>query len=251
MFMSSLWDSKSLKELDPFIEIHKAGSGDLTNFSMIKALCETKKPLILSTAMADIKLIRQTVDFIYSNFPEYKDPSHLALLQCVAMYGDLDDSYANLRAINDLKESFPGITIGYSDHTRGVEASIMSLALGAEIIEAHFTDDKNREFRDHHLSVDSSELRLLLSAFSRANNFLGESTKNVVKPVESDERIRDFRRGCYLNKTLEAGVIITEEDLITLRPWSGIAASEFYNIIGNRTNKSIEELQPIEWEMFD
>jgi len=251
MFMSSLWDTKSLEVLDPFIEIHKVGSGDLTNYSMINALCETGKPLILSTAMADIDLIKQTVDFIHTKFPEYNKSGSLALLHCVAMYGDLNDKYANLKAIKNLKSDFPGITIGYSDHTLGVEAAIMALSLGSELIEVHFTNDKTRDFRDHHLSINGEELTLLLSAYERSIDLLGSQTKNFVSPVESEERIIDFRRACFLNKNVPTGYEIREEDLVALRPRIGIDAIYFYELIGKKTVIAINELDALDWSMFD
>jgi N,N'-diacetyllegionaminate synthase len=251
MFMSSLWDLKSLEMLDPYIDIHKVGSGDLTNYSMIFALCETKKPLILSTAMSDIALIKETVSFIYQHFPEYKEPGRLGLLHCVAMYGDLNDKYANLMAIKDLKINFPEITIGYSDHTLGVEAAILSLSLGAELIEVHFTDDKNREFRDHHLSINKEELILLNSAYARSEDLFGNHIKDFVDPVESVERITEFRRACFLNKNIETGHKISEEDLIALRPMQGIDARNFYSLIGRKALLPIKKLETLDWSMFD
>jgi len=251
MFMSSLWDLKSLELLDPYIDIHKVGSGDLTNYSIIHALCETKKPLILSTAMSDITLIKESVDFIYQHFPEYKEPGRLALLHCVAMYGDLNDNYANLMAIQDLKSNFPRTTVGYSDHTFGVEAAILSLSLGAEIIEVHFTDDKTREFRDHHLSINKEELLLLNSAYTRSRNLLGNNAKGFVDPVESKERITEFRRACFINKDIEPGHKISKEDLTSLRPMKGIDAKDFYKLIGKTALLPIKKLEILDWKMFD
>lgn len=251
MFMSSLWDLTSLEILDPFIEIHKVGSGDLTNYSMISALCQTRKPLILSTAMADINLIKQTVRFIHNKFPEYKRSGMVALLHCVAMYGDLNDKYAHLMSIKSLKNNFPGVTIGYSDHTLGVEAAIMSLSLGSELIEVHFTDDKTRSFRDHHLSINSEELTFLLSAYERSGALLGNEAKDYVRPVESEARITEFRRACFVNKNLPAGHKITHEDLVTLRPKIGIDAMDFYKLIGKKTVIEVNELEALAWNMFD
>lgn len=251
MFMSSLWDLKSLSMLDPYINIHKVGSGDLTNYSMIYALCETKKPLILSTAMSDIALIKESVNFIYQHFPDYKEPGRLGLLHCVAMYGDLNDSHANLMAIQDLKINFPEVTIGYSDHTLGVEAAILSISLGAELIEVHFTDDKKREFRDHHLSINKEELILLNSAYARSKDLFGTHTKDFVNAVESKERITEFRRACFLNKNIEIGHKISNEDLIVLRPMQGIDAKHFYKLIGKKALVPIKKLETLDWSMFD
>lgn len=250
-FMSSLWDKESFEVLDPYIDIHKVGSGDLTNFQMIRRFCETNKPLILSTAMSDIALIRKTVDFIRHHYPFYTDPNQLALLQCVAMYGDLEDRYANLNAISDLRAEFPDLVVGYSDHTLGVVASIMAIGKGAGVIEVHFTDDKNREFRDHHLSVVGEELRLLIEASDRATNLNGVGLKNIVHDVETPHRIREFRRACYLNSDVTPGQIIQAQDIICLRPNIGIDASESLKLEGHVARTHIAALSPLEWEMFE
>jgi len=250
-FMSSLWDLESLEILDPFINIHKVGSGDLTNLPMISEICKTKKPLILSTAMSDLELISETVDFIKTNFPFYSKPNNLALLHCVAMYGDLNDAHANLGAIEDIRNKFPELVIGYSDHTLGVVASIMSLALGAEIVEVHFTDDKTRDFRDHHLSLDPDELTLLIESFERHKVILGSKEKTIVQDIESPERIKEFRRSCYLNKNLKKGDIINELDLITLRPLKGIDAKNYFKLVGKKLKKDINKLDPLDWQDFE
>jgi N,N'-diacetyllegionaminate synthase len=250
-FMSSLWDESSFQMLNPFIKIHKVGSGDLNNYQMLSLFASTGKPLILSTAMADIKLISKSVDFLQTHFPTYKKPNQLAILHCVAMYGDLTDSYANLNAIYQLKESFPDLVIGYSDHTAGVVASIMALGKGAEITEVHFTDDKAREFRDHHLAVDENELSLLVEADRRVHSLNGSGKKEVVKEVETTDRIREFRRACYLNRNYEPGQTIQERDVVCLRPNEGLDASQVYNLIGKTAKVSIQGYSPLSWSFFD
>ena len=250
-FMSSLWDLESLEALNPFINIHKVGSGDLTNLFLISEICKTKKPLILSTAMSDLKLINETVDFIKTKFPFYSKPNKLALLHCVAMYGDLNDIHANLLAIKDIKLEFPDLVIGYSDHTLGVVAPILSLALGAEVVEVHFTDDKTRAFRDHHLSLDPNELTLLIESFKRHKNILGAQKKSIVEDVESPERIAEFRRSCYLNRDLKKGDVISQLDLITLRPKLGIDAKDYFKLIGKKLKKDKKKFCPLDWQDFE
>lgn len=250
-FMSSLWDEESFEVLNPYIEVHKIGSGDLTNFQMIRRLCETNKPLIISTAMANIQLIKSTVDFITDHFPSYHNSSQLALLHCVAMYGDLQDEHAHLSHIINLKDNFPDLCIGYSDHTSGVVASILAIGMGAEIIEVHFTDNKNRAFRDHHLSVDAHELRLLLDASSRAKKLRGSGVKDVIRDVETPARIREFRRACYFARDLSAGHTIESQDLVCLRPNEGISASNFYDLVGRKLKADVPALAPLAWDLFE
>ena len=218
MFMSSIWDDDSLRDLNSLIDIHKVGSGDLTNFPLIKSLIQTQKPLILSVAMANMKEVEETVNFISDIDPSYMDNSKLAILQCVAMYGNPQDRFANLNVITALQERFPNLVIGYSDHTAGNFALNIAVSLGAKIIEFHFTDDKSREFRDHHISLDSNDLVELRENISRTISLLGSSKKTPIAEVETPQRIQEFRRACYLNIDLKKGDLITTNNLTTLRP---------------------------------
>lgn len=251
MFMSSVWDHDSLNELNSVIDIHKVGSGDLTNYPLIKSLLLTGKPLIISVAMAEMEEIKQVVDYISSIDSTYLTDNKLAILQCVAMYGDPQDSFANLNVISSLKSEFQNITIGYSDHTVGNFAAIIAVALGAEIIEIHFTDDKSREFRDHHISVDAKELSNLQDNISRVVTLLGSSKKHPVNEIESPERIKEFRRGCYLKKDLKKGDIISSENLTTLRPCKGIDARDFEKLIGNKLLIDKKALVSLSWDDFE
>lgn len=251
MFMSSVWDYESLNELNPVIDIHKVGSGDLTNYPLLKSLLLTGKPLIISVAMAEMKEIKEVVDYISTIDPTYLTGNKLAILQCVAMYGDPQDRFANLNVISSLKSEFKNITIGYSDHTVGNFAANIAVALGAEIIEIHFTDDKSREFRDHHISVDAKELAELQDNISRTITLLGSNEKYPVNEIESPERIKEFRRGCYLKNDLQKGDVISFEDLITLRPCKGIDARDFEKIIGNKLLKDKKALVSLSWSDFE
>ncbi|MEL6898648.1 MAG: N-acetylneuraminate synthase family protein, partial [Planctomycetota bacterium] len=119
-FMSSIWDLESIDILDPFIRVHKVGSGDLTNYRLLKPLAETGKPLCIATAMANMHEIQNTIDFIRGVNPTLVSGGNLCVMHCVAMYGDPRDEYANLRAITTLRDALPdAIAIGYSDHTNG------------------------------------------------------------------------------------------------------------------------------------
>ena len=251
MFMSSVWDHESLNELNPVIDIHKVGSGDLTNYPLIKSLLLTGKPLIISVAMAEMIEIKEVIDYIESIDPAYLTDNKLAILQCVAMYGDPQDCFANLNVISSLKSEFKNITIGYSDHTVGNFAANIAVALGAEIIEIHFTDDKSREFRDHHISVDAKELAELQDNISRTITLLGSSKKHPVNEIESPERIKEFRRACYLKNDLQKGDVVSFEDLTTLRPCKGIDARDFEKIIGNKLLKDKKALVSLSWSDFE
>jgi N,N'-diacetyllegionaminate synthase len=251
MFMSSIWDHDSLNELNPLIDIHKVGSGDITNYPLIKSLLLTGKPLIISVAMAKMSEIKEVVEYISSVDPTYLSDNKLAILQCVAMYGDPKDCFANLNVIKSLKSEFQNVTIGYSDHTVGNFAANIAVALGAEIIEIHFTDDKSRDFRDHHISINAKELADLQENISRTITLLGSSKKYPVNEIETSERIREFRRGCYLKNDLKKGDIISSENLTTLRPCKGIDARDFEKIIGSKLLKDKKAFVSLSWSDFE
>jgi len=232
LFMSSIWDIDSLYELDPYISIHKIGSGDLTNYPLIEAILKTGKPLIFSVAMADSEEILDTVNYINSICPDYLTDSKLAILQCVAMYGDPKDEYANLNVIKGLQRQYPNITIGYSDHTEGNYAANIAVALGANILELHFTDDKDREFRDHQLSITKNELKELKKNIDKTLLLLGSEIKTPVNDIETPDRIWEFRRACYLKVDCKKGDLVSFENLTTLRPCQGIDSREYSSLIG-------------------
>lgn len=248
MFMSSIWDKDSLKILDPYIGIHKIGSGDLTNYPLIEEILKTNKPFIFSVAMANLEEIKETVEFINNKNPSYLKEGKLAILQCVAMYGDPKHEFANLNVIRELQTQFPKVNIGYSDHTIGNYAANIAVALGANILELHFTDDKSRDFRDHHLSVTKDELLELRNNISLTSALLGSSEKKPVKDIESPERIWEFRRACYLNQNCKKGDILTEENLTTLRPCEGIDARNFYQLLGKALLVDKPAFYPLSWD---
>jgi N-acetylneuraminate synthase/N,N'-diacetyllegionaminate synthase len=248
MFMSSIWDSESLEALDSIISIHKIGSGDLTNYPLIKEIISTGKPLIISTAMSTMKEVEDTVKFIEDSQPDYQDLNKLAILQCVAMYGEPKDKYANLNVISSLSEKFPNHTIGYSDHTVGNYAANIAVALGAKILELHFTDDKSRDFRDHHISVTKEELLDLKKNIFKTHALQGASTKGPVLEIETSDRIFEFRRSCYLKHDCKSGDIITEDNLITLRPNKGIDSRDFFKLLGKKLLVNKKAFEAIYWD---
>ncbi len=240
IFMSSVWDSYYLGALNPYIEIHKIGSGDLTNYPLIKEIVQLNKPLIISTAMATMEEVQDTINFIDQISPNFIKKGNLAILQCVAMYGDPNDHYAHLNVIKSYIEKFPEITIGYSDHSLGSHACNIAVSLGAKILEVHFTDDKNRDFRDHHISVDESELKELITSISRTEKMMGVYQKEPIHAIETEQRINEFRRACYFIKDMEKDEVISIKNLTTLRPNKGVDARKYFDLIGKKVLRNIK-----------
>ena len=250
-FMSSIWQEDAIDYFDRYIQIHKIGSGDLTNYLLLKRLVKTEKPIILSTAMSSLSEIHATVDFIHKENPKYELDGMLAILQCVAMYGAPSNTLANINVIDTLQLQFPKKVIGYSDHTIGTLACEVAVSKGARVLEVHFTDDKNREFRDHHISMDKNDIRSLKKKTKSILELIGKEEKVPIPDVETEERIREFRRGCFLKQDYPAGTLITESMLDCLRPCVGIPAESVFSIIGKSLTRDVKALQPLEFKYFE
>ena len=251
-FMSSLWDLESIEKFDPYIDIHKVGSGDLTNYRLLKPLAEIGKPLCIATAMSNLRDVHEAVDFIASVNPDLIDGGNLCIMHCVAMYGNPRDEYANLRSIEALREAFcPKIAIGYSDHTIGNVATTASVCMGVKVIETHFTDDNSREFRDHHFAHTPESLAELVEFCKRHEQMLGRREKCPINSIETDKRIWEFRRAVYFQNDMRAGDIATEQNLTTLRPNEGIPATRFFDVIGKRLIRGKKALEPLSWGDFE
>lgn len=251
-FMSSIWDLESIEALDPFTQVHKVGSGDLTNYRLLKALAQTGKPVCIATAMARLPEVRDTVEFIRSVNPQLVADGNLCVMHCVAMYGNPLDEFANLAAIEALKDEFaPEIAIGYSDHTMGNIATTAAVAMGAQVIETHFTDDQTREFRDHHFAHNPQEFTDLVEFCDRRDVMLGRRAKVPVSGVETNKRIWEFRRAVYFNRDMKAGEVASEENLTTLRPCEGIPANRYFDVLGQQLVNDKTAFQRLSWGDFE
>lgn len=250
-FLTSVWDLNGFKDLLNDMPLIKVGSGDLTNYLYLKEFASTGKPIILSTAMADLDEIRGAVTFLQQNNPVYTSGEYLCLMHCVAMYGDPKDSYANLNSIYLLKNEFPELNIGYSDHTVGYDAMQISKAIGVNIFEFHFTFDKTRDFRDHHISLTKEDLIEFKKQVERINTFIGRSGITPVEEIETSQRITEFRRACFLNRSMKKGEIITANDIIVLRPNVGIPSEKYTELIGRNLLVNINRLEPLSMSYFE
>jgi N-acetylneuraminate synthase/N,N'-diacetyllegionaminate synthase len=246
-YMASVWDEEMLAWIDPYIEIHKVGSGDLTCYSMLAALAATGKPIILSTGLANLDEVRDAVDFIGSQDASYVAERRLALLQCTSAYPTPDHA-ANLRAITTLADVFR-LPVGYSDHTVGTEAIELAYALGARIIEKHFTDTREgKTFRDHKISLTEDEVRQLLARLRRDECLLGSAEKTLTEAEAEAEHEISFRRGLHAGRRIEVGEKLTRENMVALRPCVGLCASQFYQVLGRRAARALDRLAPIKAE---
>jgi N-acetylneuraminate synthase/N,N'-diacetyllegionaminate synthase len=242
-FMTSLWDPDAIEEIAPLVPAWKVGSGDLTNVQLLARLLATGKPLIISTAMADLAEVDAAIAFVGERAPGAIEAGKIALLQCTAMYDTPKAEDVDLAVMGAYRERYPGVIVGYSDHELGLRAAVTAAAIGAQILEFHFTDDKTREFRDHKLSLDTDELRELRAYADQIPVLRGTATKQV-KEQERENR-KTFRRAVFPTRDLPSGHLLVEEDLVVLRPNEGIDAAHYFELLGSRLTRDVEALDPL------
>ncbi|EMR75103.1 sialic acid synthase [Thermoplasmatales archaeon SCGC AB-540-F20] len=247
-FLASVWDESMLEWIDPYMSVYKIGSGDLTAYCLLKKIAGLKKPIILSTGLSKLNEVIDSVNYIQSLDKFYKNPDNLALLQCTSMY-PITFEDANLNVMQKYFEK-TGLTIGYSDHTIGSKALEVAFAMGANILEFHFTDTrKGKEFRDHKVSLTKPEVKRLISNIKDIKKLKGSSLK---KPLEVEGNHRTtFRRGVYPIRDLKKGTILNESVLVCLRPNHGIDAREYFNLIGKKLLVDVKAYQKLEKELLE
>jgi N-acetylneuraminate synthase/N,N'-diacetyllegionaminate synthase len=249
-FNASIWNERQINLLDPYMSFYKIGSGDLTAYPLLKAIALKKKPIVLSTGLSNFDEIRQTIKYICSLDEVYLNKSMISILQCTSMY-PIPDEDANLNVIRSLQTEFP-YSIGYSDHTEGVSAAQYAVALGAKIIEVHFTDDREgKEFRDHKVSFTPDELRSFKTDIKSIITLLGDGKKRPMQSeIDSGHRI-SFRRGLYPAHDIHVGDKIKESDLLALRPMHGVCSSNLNAIVGKTACRDILKLSVLDVNDFE
>ena len=243
-YNSSIWDEDALKHLDKYLNFYKIGSGDLTALPLIQKFIDKKKPIILSTGLSDFREINNTLKFITKN-SFYKKRGNLALMQCTSCYPTIDEE-VNLQAMIKLKKYCP--IVGYSHHNKGDLAIKSAIALGAKIIEFHFTDDRRgKVFRDHKISLTKKETISLIKDSKRILKYVRKDyTKPTMNEISS-KHVVSFRRGLFYKKNLKKGHIITLKDLVALRPNVGFDPRNFKKIIGRKLKISVSKLSRINY----
>ena len=237
IFISTPLDIDSARFLSNIVDIIKISSGDNNFIQLLKIVSRLDKPIILSTGLMNIKQIKESVNIIHNSSKKKKRIDELAILHCVTSY-PVEPKHANLRAIQTLSKAFDH-TIGYSDHTKGINAAVSAVSLGARIIEKHFTFDKNfSSFRDHQLSADLPEMTKMVSTIREIEQMLGTGKKILQKSEE--DIIKVVRRSIVAKKDLLKGDIIRHEDITFLRPGDGLSPYQEVQIIGKKLKKNID-----------
>ncbi|SHG22811.1 N-acetylneuraminate synthase [Dysgonomonas macrotermitis] len=239
-FFSTAFDLDSIDFLNQLnLDIWKIPSGEITNYPYLKRIATTRKPIILSTGMCDMLDIRNALNVFISNGVS---KNNITILHCnteyPTPYGDV-----NLNAMNTIGREFD-VKIGYSDHTLGIEVPIAAVALGAKIIEKHFTLDRTMEGPDHKASVEPSELKQMVNSIRNIEEALGSSEK--VASASELKNIAVARKSIVALAKIKKGEVFTEDNLAVKRPGNGISPMKWEEIIGRKAIKDFEEDDLIE-----
>ena len=244
-FLASIWSDAMIDQFVPHMPFVKVGSGDLTAFPLLKKIAKFKRPILLSTGLANLLEVHQAVEFVRSLDPFYRENGNIGLLQCTSMY-PIPNEEANLQVISLFKKIYPEVLVGYSDHTIGTLAAEVACCMGIDVLEFHFTDIKeNRTFRDHQVSFDGADLRSLVKKIHQINILTGEGKKEPTKSEIDSGHIYSFRRALYYAKDLCAGATVSEQDLVALRPAHGLSAQAASEVIGRKLKIGVKSLDRI------
>jgi N,N'-diacetyllegionaminate synthase len=230
LFLSTPFDLEAVAMLDALVPAFKVASGDNDFVPLLRAVARTGKPVLLSTGLTDLDGIRQAKSVLDDEWAEAGTDPGLVVLHCVVSY-PTEPNDANVAAVATLATL--GVTPGYSDHTIGTDAAVLSVALGARVIEKHFTIAKDHSpFRDHQLSADPQELALLVERVRAAELLLGDGVKRVMD-VEAGAAAA-VRRGIAAAGDLDAGHLLELSDLLWVRPATGLRPGEEGRLLGRR-----------------
>lgn len=240
-FFSTAFDMDSIEYLHSLnLGLWKIPSGEVTNYPFLKRIASYNERTILSTGMCDLQDVRAAVDALYKNGLS-KD--NLTLLHCNTEYPTPFED-VNLKAMDALRKEF-GVEVGYSDHTKGIEVPIAAVALGATVIEKHFTLDSNMEGPDHKASLEPDELKAMVSDIRNIEKAIGgDGTKHV---SESERKnITIARKSIVAACDIKKGEVFTEENLTVKRPGNGISPMRWEEVIGTKAIRNFAEDELIE-----
>ena len=239
LFMSTPFDEESADLLDELgVPVFKIGSGEITNCPFLEYVARKGKPIILSTGMSYLSEVDEAVRVIHD-----AGCDQLVLLHCVSNY-PADPADANLRAMQTMATAFQ-VPVGFSDHTPGIEVALAAVALGACVIEKHFTLDKDLPGPDHRASLEPHGLQALVTGIRTVELALGSGAKRPAQS-EADNRLI-VRRSLAAAFDIPEGAVLRSDMLRALRPASGISPALVEHVVGRRVRRSLMSGQLITW----
>ncbi len=237
-FLSTPFDLESIAFLNTIdMPFWKVPSGEVTDYPYLVSLAKTGKPIVMSTGMCEMSEIWEAVQVLQEN-----GAKSIKLLHCNTEYPTPFED-VNLKAMQTMENAF-GFEVGYSDHTKGIEIPIAAVAMGATIIEKHFTLDRNMEGPDHKASLEPDELASMVSAIRHVERAMGSGDKT---PSMSEKmNIAVARKSIVAKKRIKTGEKITEENITAKRPGTGISPMKWNEVIGVKAVRNFEEDELIE-----
>ncbi|WHE06690.1 N-acetylneuraminate synthase [Thermoanaerobacterium thermosaccharolyticum] len=237
-FLSTAFDLASIDFLNSLgILRWKIPSGEITNLPYLIKIAQTNKPIIMSTGMSTLDEIEAAINILRQN-----GSGEITLLHCTTEY-PAPYKDVNLRAMKTLRERFK-VNVGYSDHTKGIEIPIAAVAMGATVIEKHFTLDRNMEGPDHKASLEPDELKAMVQAIRNVESALGDGIK---RPTESEiKNIEIARKSIIAKRDIKKGEIFTEENITVKRPGNGISPMKWFEVLGKTAVRDFKEDELIE-----
>lgn len=243
-YFSSPYDLDAVDMLDPYVDMFKIGSGDITWPEMLRKIASKKKPVLLATGASDIAEVQRAVDEILALNPE------LVLMQCNTNYtGSLENfKHIHLRVLETFRAMFPGVILGLSDHTPGNATVLGSVVLGARVIEKHFTDDNRREGPDHPFSMTPQSWRDMVDRTRELEYALGSSQKTVADNERDTVVVQ--RRCLRAAADLKAGTILTAAMLDALRPapHEAVKPYDLAKVLGMKLRRDLPFGDILRWE---
>lgn len=234
-YLSTPFDATAVDFLESLdVPLYKIASFENTDIPLIKKVAQTGKPMIISTGMATISELEETVNCAKEN-----GCTDLTLLKCTSAY-PADPKDINLRTIPHLRDMFD-VKVGLSDHTLGVGVSVASVALGATVIEKHFTLKRSDGGVDSTFSLEPCEMQMLAEESKRAWESLGEIHYGL---TEKEKDSRRYRRSIYVTKEIKVGDILSTENIKCIRPGYGLSPKYYENLIGKKSRAKIQEGTP-------
>ena len=234
-FLCSPFDVQSAFFLKKIGEkIIKIPSGEITNLLLLKEVGKFKIKIILSTGMSNLKEIDQAINILIKNGTKKKD---ISILHCVTSY-PTPMKFVNLKVLTVMKKKY-NLEVGFSDHTKGIEASVAAVALGAKIIEKHITLDKNASGPDHKSSLNPEEFKEMVKSIRNIELALGTEEKKL--QFCEKENLIVARKSIVAKRKIKKGEIFSQKNLTTKRPGNGINPMKWYKVIGKRASKNYKE----------
>ena len=246
-YFSAPYDLEAVDMLDPYVEMFKIGSGDITWPEMLRKIASKGKPVLLATGASDIDEVRRAVDEVLAINP------NLVLMQCNTNYtASLENfRHIHLRVLESYKALFPGVVLGLSDHTPGHATVLGAVALGARVIEKHFTDDNRREGPDHPFSMTPAIWREMVDRTRELEYALGSPKKRVAENERDTVVVQ--RRCLRAARDLQAGVVLTADMVDALRPAPAEAVKpyELNKVVGKKLRQNLSFGEILRWADLD